>query len=71
MVTDQRGRLTVPDVMFGLFTMAFIGALYPVFMDGYQENLNVIPTEAELLLQLMLPLSLLVFFAIIYLKAAS
>jgi hypothetical protein len=71
MYRDQRGRLTVPDVMFGLFTMAFLGALYPVFSEGVEQNQSAIPTEADLLLTLLLPLLLLVFFAVIYLKAAS
>jgi hypothetical protein len=66
----DRGRLTVPDVMFGLMAMAFLGALYPVIADGMTANATVIPPAADMLLTLFLPLLLLVFFSTIYLKAA-
>jgi cytochrome c biogenesis factor len=71
MHSDQRGRLTVPDVLLGLFAMAFLGALYPVLSDGMAEQSAEIPTGAGWLLELFLPLLLLVFLSIIYVQAAS
>jgi len=68
---DRRGRLTVPDVLYGLMAMAFLGALYPVVSKGMSANSDVISAGADWLLQLFLPLLLLVLLSVLYVRAAS
>lgn len=68
---SRRARITVPDLMFTLFSLAALGALYPVFHDHFQANLDVMGTGPEWLWQMVLPMALLVLMSVIYLKATQ
>lgn len=65
----SRGRLTIPDVLYLLVTMAFMGALYPVFHAGLVANASYLSTGEAYLLKLLLPLMVLVFAGVIFLTA--
>lgn len=71
MIRDARGRITMPFVVSLLFSFAYLGALYPVFADLYAENIGMLDQGTRLILQLVLPLSLLVLFTVIYVKAST
>ena len=66
---DDRARLTLPDIAFIVFSMAALGALYPVFRDAFSENVGHLTTGTALIFQLVLPLALIVFLYVIYRKA--
>lgn len=68
---DARARITLPDVLFLLMSLAFLGALYPVFMDGFRENVSIMSTGTAYLLQMVLPLAVLVLLSVIYVKAIA
>lgn len=67
----DRGRLTVPDILFLLMGVAFLGALYPVFWGFYTDNLSYLSPGAKYLFQLMLPLLLLVLYTIVFRNAVG
>ena len=68
---DRRGRLTVPDVIFLLASVAFLGALYPVFWSGFRANINLLSPGTAYLFQLILPLAIIVLLSVVYVKAAG
>jgi hypothetical protein len=68
---DERARLTLPDLAYVLASIAFLGALYPVFWDSVQGRLGELSTGTVYLLQLVLPLALLVLLYVIYIKATA
>lgn len=69
--TDERGRLTVPDLAYVLASMAFLSAIYPVFWESFNQNVSEMSTGQAYLFQLILPLALLVLFSIIFVKATA
>lgn len=68
---DERARLTVPDVILLLASLAFFAALYPVFWSGFEARVADMDQGTALLFQLILPLGLLVFLSVMWLKATS
>lgn len=68
---DDRARLTVPDVLWILMSLAFVSALWPVVTNGLESNAGEIGTGPLFLFQLVLPISLLVLLAMIYRKAVG
>lgn len=46
---NDRGRLTVPDIVFALMAVAFLGALWPAVYSGYQDAQPLMSTGTELL----------------------
>jgi len=66
---DRRARITVPDVAFVMFTIAFLGALYPVFQESLLASVGEMSTGTALLLQLVLPLIVLVILYGLFRKA--
>ncbi len=71
MPRDTRGRITVPDVLFVAASLFLIGALGPVFLKGLRANLGDMNQGTVMLLRLLLPLLVLVFFSAIYRKAVG
>lgn len=67
----NRGRMTLPDLMFGLASLAVLGALYPVFWDSIQARAGEMTTAQLYMYQLILPLALLVFLGGLYRKAVG
>lgn len=65
----QRARITIPDVLFLLMTLAFVAALWPVFADFLTANSGELGQGEMMLYTMILPLGLLVVFTIIYQKA--
>lgn len=66
----QRARITIPDLLFVLFAIAVLGALWPVWNNLFESNIGEIPTGTAWLLQLILPMALLVLVTVIFAKAA-
>lgn len=66
-----RARLTVPDVLFVLWSVAIIGALWPVVDAAISKNAGVMSTGSSYIYQLLLPMAVLVLFSVIYLKAVA
>lgn len=66
---DRRGRITVPDVVFLVFTLAVLGSLYPVFTDAFSSSTSVLSLGESYLFQLLLPFAVLVILATIWRKA--
>ena len=67
----NRGRLTLPDVVFVLATLAFMTPLYLVLSDGLDENAAQIGDGTAYLIQLILPMAVLVMLALIWAKAVA
>lgn len=65
---DQRARLTMPDVLWVMASLAFLGVLYPVFWTSLEANLSELGTGETYLIQLILPLAVLVLYSVIYKK---
>lgn len=66
---DERARITIPDVLFILMAFAALAALWPIIGDLLSTNSQTLGTGETLLFRMMLPLTLLVVFTIIYTKA--
>ena len=71
MTMDARGRLTVPDILWILMSLAFVAVLWPIVWDGLQQHASNIGTGTLLLFRLVLPIALLVLLAMIYRKAVG
>lgn len=65
---DERARLTIPDLIYALMSIAFLGALMPVFYSGFQANLGELGTGEEYLFQLITPMLVLVLLSVIWVK---
>lgn len=70
MTVDDRARITLPDLAYFLMTVAFIGALWPVFASGLDENAGYISTGEGYIYQLVLPLGVIVLLVTI-IRAAT
>lgn len=64
----DRARITIPDLVYALVSIFFLGALWPVFYDGYLANLGKLSTGEEYLYRLLLPLMILVLLTVIWTK---
>lgn len=69
MIRDRRGRLTIPGVVEALAVFFFIGALWPVVYEGYQDRAPEMSQGVELLVVFILPLSVLVLYFVIVRRA--
>jgi len=68
---QDRARLTVPDVALLLASLAILRILWPVMNTGFINNLSEISTPTAWLIRLILPLSILVLFSMLWLKATA
>lgn len=68
---DRRARITLPDVLFLLMSLAFLAALYPVFRTFFERNAGEFSSGAAFIWQLTLPLAILVFLTLMYRKAVA
>lgn len=66
-MTD-RARLTLIDLVYILMALAYLGALYPVFSSSLESNSDSIAPGPGLLLQLILPITVLVLLTVIWVK---
>jgi len=67
----DRGRLTVPDIVYITATLAFVGALAPVFYNGLDANAGELGTGEAYLFLLIGPLLTLVLMSVIWFKATE
>ena len=68
---DTRGRITIVEVVTGVFALAFLGALWPVVQDALDSNVGMMSTGEAYLIQLLLPLMLLVMLSVVFVTAKS
>lgn len=68
---DARARITLPDILYGVAAIAFTAALWPVVTDALEANLHLMSTGTVYLSRLLLPMMLLVMFALFYVKASG
>lgn len=68
---DRRGRVTIPDVVFALMSLAVLGALWPVFRSSLADNAGEVGTGTGYLFGLWLPLAILVFLTMIWRAAVG
>jgi hypothetical protein len=61
----------MPDVVFVVFTLAVLGALFPVFNDAFLSSSDVLSLGESYLFQLVLPFAVLVVLATIWRKAIA
>jgi len=66
---DRRGRVTLPDVAFLTFAIAMLGALYPIFRNSLEASVSQMSTGTALLIQIVLPMTILVVLYALYRKA--
>lgn len=71
MTVTDRGRITLPDVLFLVFGVALLGALLPVFYELLGQNASEFSTGQALLWQALPPALLIVMFALIYITAVG
>jgi len=71
-VTEHdRGRITLPDVVFLLFGLACLAALGPVFYELLGQNAGEFGTGTGLLFQALIPALIVVIFGLIYVTAVG
>jgi len=70
-MTPDRGRLTPVDVVLFLVAVAILGALGPVFLDFLSQNAYLASTPTVYLAQLLVPITVAVLLAIVYVNAAQ
>lgn len=72
-MAGDRGRLTITDLAGVLVSIAFIGALAPVFYDGLDRaaGYEIFGTGAAYLWQVFMPLAAIVLLGVIYAKASA
>lgn len=66
---DNRGRITIVEVLLGVFAMGFLGALWPVVADSLDSATQYMNAGEIYLFRLLLPLMLLVFLTVILVTA--
>jgi hypothetical protein len=69
MIRDDRARITLPDLVYVLGSLAILGALGPVFYEGLAQNVGVLSTGEALLWQAMVPFAGAVLLSVIWFKA--
>jgi len=68
---DCRGRITIVEVLLMMFTLAFLGALWPVVQDAIDSSASSLGTGELYLFRLLLPLMLLVMLSVLFVTASS
>ena len=67
--SDTRGRITIVEIVTGVFALGFVAALWPVVQDALESNMHQISTGEAYLIQLLLPLMLLVMLSVVFVTA--
>lgn len=71
MQNDLRGRITVPDVVFIVMSLAVLGALSPVLYDALDTNVSGMSTGEAYLFQMIVPFAVLILLSMVYVKATA
>ena len=66
---DTRGRITIVEIVTGVFALGFVAALWPVVQDALDQNVGVMNTGEVYLIRLLLPLMLLVMLTVVFVTA--
>jgi hypothetical protein len=67
----DRGRVTLPDLVFVLFSLAVLGALGPIVVSGIDDLAGSASTPTVYALRLLVPLASLVLLYSVYAKAVK
>ncbi len=62
---DVRGRITLPDLMFIVASLAFLSVLWPIMNDVLEQSKDL-GTGAHYIFLLVMPVGVIVLFAAIY-----
>ena len=68
--STDRARITIVDLFLGLIGFAFLGVLYPVYVDQLEGSASQMSAGEEFIFQLVLPFLILIVFAIWIRKGA-
>lgn len=68
---ENRGRITIVEVVVVLFALAMVRALYPVLNQSLSVSLDSLSVGETYLFRLLLPLMLLVLLATLYTTAGQ
>jgi len=68
---EDRGRITIVEVVVVLFSLAVVRALYPVLNHALEVSLDSLSVGETYLFRLLLPFMLLVLLATLYTTAGQ
>jgi hypothetical protein len=67
----DRARITLPDLVFVLFSLAILGALGPVFLTSLADRADEFGTLTLYALRILVPLAVLIILYSVYQKAVQ
>lgn len=68
---DDRGRITIVEVLTGTFALAFVAALWPVVADSLDGATGIMSTGEIYLVRIVLPLMLIVLLTVVFVTASA
>jgi len=68
---DERGRITIVEVLTGTFALAFVAALWPVVADSLNGATGIMSTGEVYLMRIVLPLMLVVLLTVVFVTASA
>lgn len=68
---DNRGRITIVELLTGTFALAFLGALWPVVSESLDSAAGSMNAGEVYLIRLLLPLMLLVLLTVVFVTAGQ
>lgn len=68
---DERGRITIVEVLTGTFALAFVAALWPVVADSLDGATAIMSTGEIYLMRILLPLMLVVLLTVVFVTASA
>jgi cytochrome c biogenesis factor len=68
---DERGRITIVEVLTGTFALAFVAALWPVVADSLDSSTGIMSTGEIYLMRILLPLMLVVMLTVVFVTASA
>jgi cytochrome c biogenesis factor len=68
---DERGRITIVEVLTGTFALAFVAALWPVVADSLDGATAIMSTGEIYLVRILLPLMLVVLLTVVFVTASA
>jgi len=68
---DERGRITIVEVLTGTFALAFVAALWPVVADALDGATAIMSTGEIYLMRILLPLMLVVLLTVVFVTASA
>jgi hypothetical protein len=67
----DRARITIPNLLFWLMAMAFLGALAPVFFEALRAASSEAGEGTLLMYRLLFPIAVIVLMGVIWRTATA